>query len=30
MLNWEHGKEIGMVIKTIEGHQGLFLWKRED
>lgn len=30
MLNWEHGKEIGMVIKTIDGQTGLFLFKREE
>lgn len=30
MLNWEHGVEIGIVIKSVEGHQGLFLWKREE
>lgn len=30
MLNWEHGDKIGIVIKSIDGHQGLFLWKREE
>lgn len=30
MLNWEHGNEIGIIIETIDGKQGLFLWKREE
>ncbi|KKN07594.1 hypothetical protein LCGC14_1065400 [marine sediment metagenome] len=28
-LNWDHKNEIGMIIRTIDGKQGLFLWKRE-
>lgn len=29
MLNWDALDEIGIVVKTIDGKQGLFLWKRE-
>ena len=28
-LNWGHKNDIGIIIKTIDGKQGLFLWKRE-
>ena len=28
-LNWEHNNKIGIIINTIDGQQGLFLWKRE-
>ena len=28
-LNWEPKDEIGIIIKTIDGKEGLFLWKRE-
>ncbi|KKN61156.1 hypothetical protein LCGC14_0524510 [marine sediment metagenome] len=29
MLNWDHKDDIGVILKTIDGKQGLFLWKRE-
>jgi len=29
-LNWEHDNKIGIIINTIDGQQGLFLWKREE
>lgn len=28
-LNWEHQDEINILIKTIDGQIGLFLWKKE-
>lgn len=28
-LNWEHKDSMGMIIKTIDGQTGLFIWKRE-
>lgn len=28
-LNWKHKDEIGIIIKTIDGHTGLFLFKKE-
>ncbi len=28
-LNWDHKDDIGIIIKAIDGKQGLFLWKRE-
>ena len=28
-LNWGHKDDIGIIIKNIDGKQGLFLWKRE-
>jgi len=28
-LNWEHKDNIGIIIKTIDGQEGLFLFKRE-
>ena len=28
-LSWEHKDNIGIIVKTIEGKQGLFLWKKE-
>ncbi len=28
-LNWNHKDEIKIIIKTIDGQTGLFLWKRE-
>ena len=28
-LNWGHKEDIGIIVKTIDGKQGLFLWKRE-
>jgi bifunctional DNA-binding transcriptional regulator/antitoxin component of YhaV-PrlF toxin-antitoxin module len=29
-LNWGHKDEINILIKTINGQLGLFLWKREE
>ena len=29
-FNWKHKDDIGIIIKTIDGKQGLFLWKREE
>ena len=28
-LNWDHKDDIGIIVKTIDGQEGLFLWKRE-
>lgn len=28
-INWEHGDEIKILIKTIDGSKGLFLYKKE-
>jgi hypothetical protein len=28
-LNWEHKDDINLVIKTIEGQKGIFLYKKE-
>ena len=28
-LNWSHKEEINLVIKTIDGQKGLFLYKKE-
>ncbi len=28
-LNWNHKDKIGIIVKTINGQKGLFLWKRE-
>ena len=28
-LNWEHKDDINIIIKTIDGQEGLFLFKRE-
>ena len=30
VLNWKHKNSIGMIIKTIDGQTGLFIWKREE
>ncbi|MFW9973224.1 MAG: hypothetical protein ACFFDF_23775 [Candidatus Odinarchaeota archaeon] len=30
LLAWNHGDEIKIVVKTIEGKQGLFLFKKEN
>ena len=29
-LNWEHNNEINIVIHTIEGQTGLFLFKKKE
>ena len=28
-FNWSHGDEIKLVVKTIDGQQGIFLFKKE-
>ena len=28
-LNWSHKDDLGIIIKLIDGKQGLFIWKRE-
>lgn len=28
-LSWSHKDDIGIIIKTVDGKEGLFLWKRE-
>jgi len=28
-LNWEYNDQIGIIIKTSDGKESLFLWKRE-
>lgn len=30
LLNWEHGDKIKIIVKTIDGSQGLFLFKKEE
>ena len=30
LLEWKHGDEIKIKVKTIDGSQGLFLFKREE
>ena len=29
-LNWSHGEEIKLVVKTIDGQPGIFLFKKEE
>ncbi len=29
-LNWKHKDEINLVVKTIEGQKGLFMYKKEE
>lgn len=29
-LNWSHGDEIKLLVKTIDGQQGIFLFKKEN
>lgn len=29
-LNWGHKDNIGIIIKTIDGQEGLFLFKKEE
>jgi len=29
-LNWSHGEEIKLLVKTIDGPQGIFLFKKEE
>lgn len=29
-LNWSHGEEIKLLVKTIEGQPGIFLFKKEE
>jgi len=29
-LNWSHGEEIKLLVKTIDGQQGIFLFKKEE
>lgn len=29
-LDWNHKDNIGIIVKTIDGQEGLFLFKRED
>ncbi|MBN1800695.1 MAG: hypothetical protein JW891_04270 [Candidatus Lokiarchaeota archaeon] len=29
VLNWNHKDELGIVLKTIEGQTGLFLYKKD-
>jgi len=28
-MNWSHGEEIKLLVKTIDGQQGIFLFKNE-
>ena len=28
-LNWSHGEEINLLVKTIDGQQGIFLFKKK-
>ncbi len=28
-LNWNHGEEINLIVKTIDGQQGIFLFRKE-
>lgn len=29
-LDWEPGDDIGIIVETMNGQKGMFLWKREE